>query len=180
MQRQLSRLLPLLATVLLAPLPLWSHGGGLDTYGCHHKRVPVCSHYLPPASTVMALGEVKIQDMRRPFEGVVPCPNVQDTPSKVGSLPQRQLFHCADPSFASPTSATPPIMAEQPLSSQALREAAHAFGGATPLATTPARRSRAGLPGAGLGPAASCPALERTPPGLPFRTQAQLGPKTPC
>ncbi len=37
------RLLPfltLLATaVLLGPSPLWSHGGGLDTYGCHHNRV---------------------------------------------------------------------------------------------------------------------------------------------
>ncbi len=37
------RLLPfltLLATaVLLGPSPLWSHGGGLDKYGCHHKRL---------------------------------------------------------------------------------------------------------------------------------------------
>ncbi len=33
-------LLPLLAVVfLLAPSPLWPHGGGLDTYSCHHNRV---------------------------------------------------------------------------------------------------------------------------------------------
>ena len=32
-------LLPLLAVVfLLAPSPLWPHGGGLDKYGCHHNR----------------------------------------------------------------------------------------------------------------------------------------------
>ncbi len=40
MLQRLSRVLPLLATVvLLAPSPLWPHGGGLDTYGCHHNRV---------------------------------------------------------------------------------------------------------------------------------------------